>query len=153
MLTVNFWAWVIIAVLLGIGEMVTGGLFMLPFALGAAVAAAITLTGAALVWQLLGFAATTGAAYVLIRFYLVRHNASPSQPLAGNRMIGKTGVVLKALDPVADTGIVRVDREQWRAEPDEHVAVPEGTRVTVIAVEGAHLVVRPTSPEPMQSQG
>jgi len=149
-LTFGFWVWVILAILLGVAEMLSGGFFMLPFAVGAAVAAAIALAGLPLPWQLVGFAVTAGIALVLARVYMARHNAGPSQQLAGNRLIGKTGIVLTELNPVADTGIVRVDREQWRAEPSTNATVPEGARVTVTAVEGAHLVVAPVLEEPSE---
>ena len=145
--TFNFWGWVILAILLGVAEILTGGFFMLPFACGAVVAAIITLTGATLLWQLVGFAATTGAAFVVARIYLARHNASPTQPIAGNRLIDQTGIVTHAIDPTTGAGMVRVNRERWRADSGDSTSIPEGANVRVTAIVGTHVIVEPISNE------
>ena len=41
------------------------------------------------------------------------------------------------------TGLVRIGREQWRAEAPGFEPVPAGTKVLVTSIEGTHLVVRP----------
>ena len=145
MSTFNFWGWVILAIILGVAEILTGGFFMLPFACGAIVAAVITAAGATLLWQLVGFAATTGVAFIVARLYLTAHNASPTQPVAGNRLIDQTGIVVHAIDPITGTGMVRVNRERWRADSGDRTPIPEGTSVRVTAIVGTHVVVEPLS--------
>jgi membrane protein implicated in regulation of membrane protease activity len=145
--TFNFWGWVIFAILLGVAEILTGGFFMLPFACGAVVAAVVTAAGGTLLWQLVGFAATTGVCFIAARLYLAAHNASPTQPIAGNRLIDQTGIVVEVIDPVTGTGMVRVNRERWRADSGDGTPIPEGTSVRVTAIVGTHVVVAPISDE------
>ena len=145
--TFNFWAWVILAILLGVAEILTGGFFMLPFACGAVVAAVISAAGATLLWQLVGFTATTGAAFIAARIYLAGHNASPTQPVAGNRLIDQAGIVVHAIDPTTGTGMVRVNRERWRADSGDRTPIPEGASVRVTAIVGTHVIVEPISDE------
>lgn len=147
MSTFSFWGWAILAIILGVAEILTGGFFMLPFALGAAAAAIITASGGALLWQLVGFAATTGAAFIVARLYLTAHNASPAAPIAGNRLIDQEAVVVQAIDAASGTGMVLVNRESWRADAVGRMPIPKGARVRVTAIVGAHVVVEPISDE------
>ncbi len=62
-----FWAWVTVAVVLGVGEILGSGLYLLPFCLGATNAAALSALGAAPGWQWLVFFAVSGALTVLFR--------------------------------------------------------------------------------------
>jgi membrane protein implicated in regulation of membrane protease activity len=48
--------------------------------------------------------------------------------------------VLEAI-PSGDLGVVRVDREEWRAVAADRAAIAVGTRVTVADVEGTKVVV------------
>jgi membrane protein implicated in regulation of membrane protease activity len=50
-----FWAWTIAAILLALGEAVTGGLLVLPWAIGAAAAAGLEAMHADPSWQWLAF--------------------------------------------------------------------------------------------------
>jgi membrane protein implicated in regulation of membrane protease activity len=41
------------------------------------------------------------------------------------------------------TGLVRVEREEWRAESVDGSAIPAGTAVEVLRVDGTRLIVGP----------
>jgi membrane-bound ClpP family serine protease len=56
--------------------------------------------------------------------------------------LGKRAVVLQAIDPIANTGMVRVDTEEWRAESVDHSPIAKDSVVEVVAVEGVRLQVR-----------
>ena len=53
------WLWLGMAVVLGVGEMVTSGFFMLPFAIGAGVAAVLAWIGVSVPLQLAAFIVTS----------------------------------------------------------------------------------------------
>ena len=59
-------------------------------------------------------------------------------------LINRTGVVCETVDGDAGTGLVRVCDEEWaaRAVYTDDV-LEEGTEVTVVAIEGVKLIVRP----------
>lgn len=137
-----FWVWAITAAMLLVGEIFTAGFFMLPFGVGAGVAAVAAVLGADLVWQWVAFIAVSAIAFVLSRRVVERLTHEPPERTGANRLVGKTGVVLEVLEPHGTLGRVRIDREEWRADPSEDVVIPSGARVIVEAVEGAHLVVR-----------
>jgi membrane protein implicated in regulation of membrane protease activity len=59
-------------------------------------------------------------------------------------LVNQVGVVLQEI-PVGPhaTGMVRVQREEWRAENADGTAVPVGARIVVLRVDGTRVVVRP----------
>jgi membrane protein implicated in regulation of membrane protease activity len=56
-------------------------------------------------------------------------------------LIGKTGVVTEAIDPIAGRGRVLVDGEDWRGATIDDTKLLPGTRITVVQVEGTTLKV------------
>lgn len=54
-------------------------------------------------------------------------------------MVGKPGLVVKAIDPAAETGQVRVEGQVWQAIASEPIA--EGVKIKVDKVLGARLYV------------
>lgn len=139
-----FWVWVGLAAVLSVAEIFTGGFFLLPFGLGAAVAAVANYAGAGIGWQWVTFVGSSAILLLALRHYSDRLTKESPQGVGADRLIGKCGVVTETLDHHAGHGMVRVQREQWRADAPGFEPVPEGTNVTVVRLEGAHLIVRPT---------
>ena len=66
-MSVVFWAWIATAVLLALCEAVTGGLYIIPWALGAAVAAALEAAGISTGWQWLAFVGVSSVVMVAVQ--------------------------------------------------------------------------------------
>ena len=140
-----FWVWAGLAAILIVGEMFTAGFFMLPFGIGAAGAAALNYTGMALGWQWAAFLAISAVLLLSLRRFADRVTHDPPELVGIDRLIGKDGVVIEAIEPGDGTGKVRVEREEWRADSPAGETIPEGARITVERVRGTHLVVRPAT--------
>lgn len=138
-----FWIWAGFAALLYVGEMFTAGFFMLPFALGATVAAGMQIAGIGLIWQWLAFLAVSVLAFLLLRKFAEHITHEPPVKTGVDRLIGASGIVIEELIPNDPRGQVRIQREEWRADAPGHETVPVGAHVVVEAVEGTHLIVRP----------
>lgn len=67
-----FWAWVVLAVVFALGETVTGGLLVLPWAFGAALAAVLDAAGLDTGWQWIGFVGLSSALLVAGQRLIVR---------------------------------------------------------------------------------
>jgi membrane protein implicated in regulation of membrane protease activity len=67
-----FWAWTIAAILLALGEAVTGGLLVLPWAIGATVAAVLEVTHVDPNWQWLAFLGVSVVLVLLAQRLIVR---------------------------------------------------------------------------------
>jgi membrane protein implicated in regulation of membrane protease activity len=70
--SVAFWAWICITVLLALGEAVTGGLLVLPWAIGAGVAAALEAMHADPDWQWLAFLGVSVVLFLAAQRLIVR---------------------------------------------------------------------------------
>jgi len=62
-----FWAWITVTVVLVVGEILSGGLYVLPFALGSASAAALSAAGVSAGWRWIALLTISSALTILIR--------------------------------------------------------------------------------------
>jgi membrane protein implicated in regulation of membrane protease activity len=137
------WFWVILSVLLVVGEIFTAGFFILPFGIGAAVAAALAFMGIGLVWQWAVFVVVSVGLLLPLKRFADHVTPDSGISVAGDRMIGKVGTVLEAVQPHGVTGLVRIGSEEWRASSDDEETIPEGVAIEVKRIDGTHVVVRP----------
>ena len=141
----HLWAaWLLLAVALGVAEMVSLDLILLMVAVGALVGALVALAGAPFILQVLLAAGASGAMLMLVRPSLVaRLHDGPTLVSGHDRLVGQQGVVteeLSALNP----GRVKVGGEIWSACPyDEGLTIPPGATVEVFAIRGATAYVHP----------
>jgi membrane protein implicated in regulation of membrane protease activity len=134
--------WLILAVLLAIGELLTPGLFFLgPVALAAVGAAVTAGVGAGVVLQLIVFIALSLASLAFLRPIARRHLHMPALTRTGTAaLVGKKAVVLQRVD--ANGGRVRIGGEEWSARAFfEEQTLEPGARVEVAKIEGATALV------------
>ena len=133
--------WVVLAVVLATGEIAVPGFFLLPFGLGAAAAAVAAFLGASVFVQVLTFVIASGVFFFALRPIGRRLNQIEEVPGVGaNRLLGRAGVVGDAVGP-DDPGLVRIDREEWRASPASGQRFEVGDHVVVTDVEGTRVIV------------
>lgn len=147
------WIWLGAAVVLGVGEMATTGFFLLPFALGALVAAILAFLGAALALQLVVFAGVSVAVFAALRPLAHRLDQSTADHgIGAKRLVGETATVLEPIG-ATEAGMVRVGTEEWRAESADGAPIEAGSAVVVREIRGTRVVVAPAgagaTPSPM----
>ncbi len=136
--------WLVAAAALGVGEMHTGGLYLLPFAIGAALAAVVSLLGVG--------ALLTGIVFVLSSLVVVgalrpvarRHRRLPPAIRTGAAaLVGRRAMVLERIANDEGVGCVRLDNgEVWTARSyDEDAVIEAGERVEVVEIKGATAMV------------
>lgn len=138
-----FWVWAGLAAILIVAEMFTAGFFLLPFGIGAAGAAGLNLARFGIGWQWAGFLAISAVLLFSLRRFADRVTHEPPERMGADRLIGKNGTVIEAVEPGDGGGRVRIEREEWRADALGEATLPVGARVTVERIVGTHLVVRP----------
>jgi membrane protein implicated in regulation of membrane protease activity len=142
------WVWLGAAVVFGLGEMSSpGSFFLAPFAIGAVVAALLAFAGAAVALGWLVFVAVSLGSFAALRPLARRLDAAGGNPrgVGASRLIGEEGIVLAPVpDGFDEVGLVRVGREEWRAQSTDGSGIPANTRVTVVEVRGTRVVVFPT---------
>lgn len=141
------WIWVGATLFFAISEIaVPGTFFMISFAVGAFAAAVVAFIGASLLVQWIAFVGATVVALLLLvplGRRLTRTRAGETG-VGATRWEGRRALVIGAIpDGPNATGLVRIEREQWRAESADGRSVAEGETVQVLRVDGTRLIVGP----------
>ncbi|MGH2880895.1 MAG: NfeD family protein, partial [Solirubrobacteraceae bacterium] len=88
--------WVVAACLLGVGEMHQGGFYLAPFALGAGLAAVVSLLGVGLLLSSLVFLLSSGIVFATLRPVAQRHRRLPPAIRTGAAaLVGHKAIVLE----------------------------------------------------------
>lgn len=136
--------WLIIAGIFAIGEILSEGFFLAWFAIGAAAACLAAFFGLNAAWQWGLFIVISGVLVLLSRRFAERFTKVQPPGIGADRYKGKIGVVLEEVDNLKNTGQVRIDKEEWRADSEsDDVIIPVGVRVEITGLDGTHLVVSP----------
>ena len=135
--------WLVLAAVLGVAEIMTTTLAFGLIAAGAVVAGVVGVAGAGLPFQLIAFAVASAAGLGLVRPIAMRHIKQPPLLRTGtSALVGRSAKVIEAVTD--DGGKVRIGGELWSARPyDESQAIPVGSTVDVVAIEGATALVHP----------
>jgi membrane protein implicated in regulation of membrane protease activity len=137
--------WLSAGVFASVGEILTAGFFLAPFAVGAFAAMLVALVGAGDLVQFLTFAVATIACFGLVRPIAKRHMRTPPQIRTGTAaLVGHSAIVLERIANDENVGSVRLDGEIWtaRAYDDEHI-IEAGAKVEVVEIRGATALVVP----------
>jgi membrane protein implicated in regulation of membrane protease activity len=136
--------WLIGACVLGVGEMHQGGFYLAPFALGALLAAIVSLAGAATAAAAIVFVLASALVFLTLRPVARRHrHLPPSIRTGAAALVGKPAVVLERIANDEGVGCVRIDGgEVWTARSyDDHEVIDAGERVHVVEIRGATALV------------
>jgi membrane protein implicated in regulation of membrane protease activity len=137
--------WLIAGVFAAVGEILTAGFFLAPFAVGAFAAMIAALVGGGDVIQLLTFAVITIACFGLVRPIARRHMHVPPQIRTGTAaLVGRPAMVLERISNDDNVGSVRIDGEVWTARAFlDDLVIDAGTKVQVVEIRGATALVAP----------
>ena len=134
------WFWLVGALLLGIAELLSPGVFLIWLAAAAALTGlAVLLFAIPLAFQLVLFALMAILAVHVGRRWYADHPLESSDPLLNERaarLIGKTVIVVDAVD--AQGGRVRIGDSEWSARGGPAQA---GERVRITGIDGNCLTV------------
>jgi membrane protein implicated in regulation of membrane protease activity len=145
------WIWAVTAVVFYVGEMATAGAFFaLPFALGATLATILAFAGVGVTWEWAAFVVTSGIASAILwplAKRLDRRGSRPEGTPGSRRWIGQQAEVIQGIPGgVSQTGLIRLEREQWRAESADGRPIEAGTVVQVVRIDGTRAIVQRVAP-------
>jgi membrane protein implicated in regulation of membrane protease activity len=141
----HLWAvWMVLAVALGMAEMLSLDLVLLMLAVGAVVGALAALASFPVILQVLLAGGGAAAMLSLVRPNLLRHlHGGPDLVTGTGKLVGQQGLVTEELS-AHHPGRVKVGGEIWSAQPyDESLVIPSGATVEVFAIRGATAFVHP----------
>ena len=137
--------WILLAVVLAAGEIMSVSFFLAPFAVGALLGAVADIAGANAVVAFVVFLVSSGLLLGIVRPIARRHLRTPSRLRTGTAaLIGQTAIVTQLIDNDAGSGAVRLDGELWTARAYEDEVIEAGRRVHVVEIKGATALVSET---------
>ena len=141
------WIWIAAAVILSIGELLTVGFFLLPFAVGAVAAAILAFMGVSVPIQLVTFVVISVIFLAVLQRFAKQDQESDTPALAGaERYAGRKAIVLQPVGHFDTSGMVKMGTEEWRATVDADIEIPKGAVVNIVEVRGTRFVVEPLPP-------
>jgi membrane protein implicated in regulation of membrane protease activity len=138
--------WLAAAILLGIGELVIPGVFLIFLAIAAAATGIATLVLADLpvAAQLLSFAVWSAVTVAIGKRWYLDYPVDSADPLLNDRVARLIGQVVVVAEPITGgEGRVRVGDGTWPASGDD---APIGAHVRIVGVASGTLLVEPAQP-------
>ena len=137
-----WWIWMAIGAVFIVGEIFTAGFFLLWFGAGALAAGVLAMLGLGIGWQLGAFVVVSGALFLVSRRFAEKISKKQPPGIGADRFVGLKGLVLEEIDNIKNTGRVRLQKEEWRADSESGDVIRVGERVEVTRLDGTHLIVK-----------
>jgi membrane protein implicated in regulation of membrane protease activity len=138
------YTWLVIALLLGLAELMSGTLLLLALAVAAALTAVLPALGLSLPWQLLGMGLFSGI-LVPVAIWVIRPRFSPHGVNYGTTgsgvEYGRHYVVSHRDFDAASVLLINGDLYRLRVSNSRQTSLPEGTEVIFERFEGTTAIV------------
>ncbi|HXN39314.1 MAG TPA: NfeD family protein [Solirubrobacteraceae bacterium] len=136
--------WLIAGCILGLGELHQGAFYLMPFAIGAALAAIVSALGVGAPLAAIVFALASVIVFAGLRPVARRHRHLPPAIRTGAAaLVGHRAMVLERIANGEGVGCVKIDNgEVWTARSyDDDEVIDAGERVEVVEIRGATALV------------
>ncbi len=138
---VLIWIWLGLAVVLAVLEAATAQLVCIWFVLGSVASMITAFFGGGIELQIGIFVAVSAVTLILTRPLAVKRLTPKKQAMNADRYLGQTGIVLEDIDNIEGRGLVKVLGIEWTARSQNDDLIPAGSRVKVLKIDGAKLIV------------
>ena len=140
--------WLCLIVVLVLVEIGTAGLFTIWFAAGAVVAVIFAALDFPVLFQIFIFLLVSGVLLFFTRPLAAKLTGNRKTATNADRYIGKMAIITEPVNNLNQTGRATVLGQDWsvRTENDTD-SLPAGTKVEVLAIQGAKLIVKKVQEE------
>ena len=136
--------WFIVAIIFGVGELMTTSLTLIWFSIGALISMVLSIFIESILMQVIIFAVISIGLLVIATKYLVDRDKNVKYNTNLQGIISQKAIVIKDIEPY-ETGIVKLNGEEWTAISKDEVKIEKGKIVEVVEIEGVKLIVREVS--------
>lgn len=133
--------WLAIAIFFLIIESITVELISIWFTGGSLIALLVSLIVPELGWQIAAFCVSSILLIIFTRPIVARYLKRNESKTNVDSLIGGIATVTKDILP-DDRGEVKVNGQYWLAISSENVLIESGNKVSILAIEGAKLIVK-----------
>jgi membrane protein implicated in regulation of membrane protease activity len=138
-------AWAVVAVICLIAEIVTGGFFIICFAIGGMAATIAALCGAGFYAQLSIFAIVSALSIFGIRPFALKYlhkGKDDSRPSNADALLGREGTVVEDIVK-GNPGYVAIDGDVWKSVSYDGNSIAKDSHVKVVGRNSIILTVKP----------
>ena len=137
--------WVILGLVLGLAEMLLPGFFLLWFGVGALLASLLAFLGVPRGVQIGVFLASSFLLLISSRTIFTSVLFRSPHGVATNveALLGRTGMVLQAIEGSLQPGSVKIGGKVWSAVSDDEAHIAKGAKVQVLKIVGNKAWVKP----------
>lgn len=133
--------WLVLTIFLAIVEAATPTLVCIWPAIGALAACILAAFGIPIWLQITVFVILTVILIILTKPLVKKYVSRKITATNADRIIGAEGIVIEEIDPIENTGQVKVMGQVWSAKSADGKAVQTNARVIVKALEGVKVVI------------
>lgn len=135
--------WLIIAGIFFIIEMCTVGFLVFWFAIGALLAMVVSFFVDNVFVQTAVFLVTSAILLFATRPFVSRFAKTDTMKTNAFSIEGKTGKVIKNIDPIEGSGQIKINGEVWSAQSSDGTCIEQDTEVIVEKINGVKAIVKP----------
>ena len=136
--------WFIVAIIFGVGELMTTSLTLIWFSIGALVLMLLSPFIESVFIQVMIFAIVSIVLLVIATKYLVDRDKNVKYNTNLQGIISQKGIVVQDIEPY-EVGVVKLNGEEWSAISKDKVKIKKGSIVEVVQIEGVKLIVKEVS--------
>ena len=136
--------WLIIAILFFILEMMGPGFLLFWVGVGALITMVISIFVDNIVVQIGVFAISSIALLFCTRPFVNKFAKTDNTVTNAKSIIGKKGIVTKQINSIKGTGQIKIGGESWSAKSSNEDIIEEGTKVTILDINGVKAIVEKT---------
>lgn len=133
--------WLVIAILFGVGELLTPSLTLIWFSISAIILIFLSGLIESILLQIIVFAVISISLLIIVTKNIVKKDENYKYNTNLQGVISKGGIVKEEILP-NKTGIVTVGMEEWTAISYDNKRIEKGAEVEVLKIEGVKLVVK-----------
>lgn len=143
----DYYIWLIVAVVLIIVEICTVSFGSICFAIGAGFAALASYLEWGLAWEIIIFGVVSLLTFIFLRPVAIRFLNKNSKDVKTNAeaLIGRKGIVSERIDGAQHTGRVAIDGDDWKAVSADSSVIEKGAEVEIIKLDSIILTVKPVT--------
>ena len=141
-MTVPIICWLAALIIFIVLEAVTVQFVSIWFCFGTLAGLIAALCGGKIWLQIVLFVAVSAIALIVSRPFVKKWMRSDTQPTNSDMLIGKAFNVIEDIDNIRGTGAVSALGKIWSARSLDGNAIPAGTSVTPVRIEGVKLIVK-----------
>lgn len=145
-ISVETWQiYVLIGIILAILEIFVPSFILLPIGVGFLATAPVAVFVPSLIVQFICLAINISFCLFVFRKLFVRDQDKGSIKTNADNLVGQTGMVEEPIDGDQSLGYVKIYGDSWKAFTNPGVKIDQGTKVTVVKLDGNKIGVEPTS--------